>query len=470
MKSLKKRSKNRRGIVFVLSMIFLAILASLSVTVATMSSANAQMASNHKRGNQTLTNAQSGVEIARYFLDGMDVAGTYTATSLNTAVQAQLTDKGLTGITATCTDSTTINLASVALDSNMESFSSVINLSADKWQIDAKGASGTFERTIRANFNITGGPSTIFDFGVATKGPLDMSGQAAVTSTTLSGSDVYIDTSSNNNSVELGSKNIVDGNIYLVGDSATYDISKGAQIGGDTITENIDGRILADAENANVHLNAAPVSFPTPNPEHFRQFATGGTFTGKKKDYWDGNKDIVLKNIYIPAGTNYTFAAGTKIQGVLFIEQPSEIKFAGRVDVTGVIVGNSQVGVNYNGSSTFDFSGQVVCHDASTLVGEEFDLIKKETGTFLMAPGSEISFSGQATTISGAIACSGASFTGQAGGTINGSLINYSTKSVVMSGQGHLEFNRTGTGQSPAGFAASYRLNYARDSYQELRN
>ena len=450
MKSLKKQSKNRRGIALVLAMIFVALLASLSVSMVAMSSANAQLANNHKRGNRVMANAQSGVEIVRHLLGGMAVP-----VSLEAGMQVQLASKGFTGITATYTEDT-ITLASVPLDSATENFTAVITLLADHWQADITGASNELIRTIRVEFDVIEQGNSVFDFGVATKGPLLMSGQAELTGFNLAvESDVFIDTSAIGNSFEIGNRALVEGSVHIVDPFATYDIGTKSEVGGETGT---------DAEN-NVILGVDPVKFPTPDPEYFRQFATGDTIDSTT----DLNNYSVLNNVIIAANTNPTFASNMTINGVLFVEQPNNVKFAGKVNVTGIIVGTSEVG-DVSEDSSFDFSGQVTCQDTSTLEGEEFDAIKEETGTFLIAPGSVVDFSGQATVINGVIACSGARFTGQAGGVINGSIINYSTEPMIMQGQGSLCFNRSGTSSNPAGFIAVDKLDYDTDSYKEIRD
>jgi hypothetical protein len=70
--------------------------------------------------------------------------------------------------------------------------------------------------------------------------------------------------------------------------------------------------------------------------------------------------------------------------------------------------------------------------------------------------------------VNGVIAVAGASFTGQAGGTINGSIINYSTNPVELSGQSSLSFNQSGTTNNAAGFTAVQVVEYNATSYSEV--
>ncbi len=63
-RSVKKRL--RRGMAYVIALIFVALFSALSVSFLSMSSANVQTASNHHRANMALNAALSGLECARY--------------------------------------------------------------------------------------------------------------------------------------------------------------------------------------------------------------------------------------------------------------------------------------------------------------------------------------------------------------------------------------------------------------------
>ena len=84
-----------------------------------------------------------------------------------------------------------------------------------------------------------------------------------------------------------------------------------------------------------------------------------------------------------------------------------------------------------------------------------------------MAPGFHVSFGGNFTSLSGAIAGNGIEFYGNAGGTINGSIINYSNEEVCLTGNSDLCFNRSGIDKIPAGFVAEIVLHYDPTSYSE---
>ena len=460
MQKYKCKNKNfRRGAVFIVAMIFVALFSSLGFAMLSMSSANVQMADNQRQGNLALTNAQSGLEVLRYWLDDMGVSAK-DLTAVKNALALNLTNASVTNIAVTPddpTNPTTLTISTVTLDSqSSQTFSADISqLDADTLQVDVTGTSGQLSRTVRTNFNFALRGSGVFDYGIAGNGPLLMTGQSEIDGVNLSvEADVYINAGITGNSFEISNQASVGGNVYIVDPYATVDIGSQATVGGES------GQAALD----HVILGADSVTFPTPNTSHFAQFATGDVINSASSL----SSYTALNNVTVAANTNPTFAGDMEINGVLFIEQPNHVSFSGKVTIRGIIVGNSAVG-DESPDNSLSFSGQVQCFDVSELTGAEFDAIQNETGTFIIAPGFSADFSGQANVVDGVIAVAGASFTGQAGGTINGSIINYSTNPVELSGQSSLSFNQSGTTNNPAGFAAVQVVEYNAASYGEVR-
>jgi hypothetical protein len=99
---------------------------------------------------------------------------------------------------------------------------------------------------------------------------------------------------------------------------------------------------------------------------------------------------------------------------------------------------------------------------------EQFSGIRNEVGTFVLAPGFHVGFGGNFDTLSGAIAANGIEFFGNAGGTINGTVVNYSDQTMPLAGNSNLQFNRSGTVEIPAGFIPDIVVNYDPGSYSEV--
>ena len=122
-----------------------------------------------------------------------------------------------------------------------------------------------------------------------------------------------------------------------------------------------------------------------------------------------------------------------------------------------------------SGTNQIIFLGTVDSYPVTDLpIESQFEQLRDETGTFLMAPGFSASFGGNFDTLNGAIAANGIEFFGDAGGTIEGSVINYSDAPMTLSGNSDLFFNRSGTDQMPAGFGPEIILYYVADSYSEV--
>lgn len=460
----KRLYVRRHGVALIVSMIFLLIFTSLAVSIASFSGTNVQLAENQRRANNALTSAHSGLEVLRYYLSPVTVPGSVTPanrlSSVASALQTVLINSGVSNVTANYDASTaTINITSVSLSTSAgQSFTAKITQpDADTLQMDIFGVCRDATRHIRTSFSFVTIGSGVFDYGVATKGPLAMSGQTSIDDVNIAvEANVYIEgNNTSGDAFNIAGQASVSGDVTIANQYATYSLGDKCIVGG----------AQGAAANDHVHVGAPYVEFPTPNPEYFRHFATGEVIDSHSS--W-GNKST-LSNVLIKANTNPTFTSSVKINGILFIELPNSVNFAGKAEISGMIVAAGDRNNELPGCN-ISFAGQVVSHDAQSLTGSQYDAIKQEKGTFILAPGFSLDFSGQAMHMNGAIAANGISFSGQAGGTINGSLINYSQKPVTLSGQSNLTFNRSGRTTDPSGFSPDQTLVFQPTSYSELPN
>ena len=106
----------------------------------------------------------------------------------------------------------------------------------------------------------------------------------------------------------------------------------------------------------------------------------------------DTSADNTFENIRIPGGTNPTFSGSTTLNGIVFIETPNVVTFTGNVDITGIIVGDGDMNDN-SGANQIIFLGNVASAPVTDLPETaQFEQLREETGTFLMAPGFGASF------------------------------------------------------------------------------
>lgn len=447
--------RRHRGTAFVISMIFVLVFSTLAVSMATFSGTNLQISENQRRADSARACAESGVEIIRFWLNRFSVPGaTDPSLVLNElaspasthSLPGDLTENGITNIT-TSYDGTTLTIQSVTLDSEKSFSAEIIQLDADTLQMDVTGVYRTTTRTIRANYDFGVRIHTVFDYGVATKGPLHLAGNIELSGANVQvESDVYIVSENSNLALEVIGNSSIAGDVHICSSTATADLQGGqASVGGETMPGALDHIISGYGE----------VEFPVPNPTYFEPYVVEDINLA----------ETTFTNVRVPPNTNPSFGGGAIFYGVLYIETPNLVTFTGNVNINGIIVGDGDV-TDDSGTNRIDFLGTVSSNPVDTLP-EEFGDLRNETGTFLMAPGFSLSFNGDFETINGAIAANGVTFSGNAGGTINGSVLNYSDTAMDLSGNSNLIFNRYADTEIPAGFEPEIVLKYDHSSYSE---
>lgn len=452
--------RNPRGSVLVLSLMFLAIFSAFAAAMASFSGANVQIAENLRKTDATRACAESGLEVIRYWTAKVEIPGT-TAPSqrfgvLANSLQTQLTAAGITNIVPVVSGST-ITMSDVSLlTSNGQSFTAVLTkIDNNNVRLDVTGHYGTLSRTIRSNYVFGERAHTVFDFGVVSKGPLSLSGNVDLAGVNINiESNAYIESLSSLLALSIGGSSSIAGNVKIVNPSAYVCLTGGkAAIGGDSGQDAMQ----------HVEIGVPAAEFPDMAPGVFQSYATNVLSAST-----DLKKSQTLTNIRIPAGMNPKFTAKTTIQGVLFIEAPNVVEFAGGAHITGVVVTNGSQ-ADDSETNQLKFTGTVDSYPVTQLPQEtQFAGLQSKTGTFIIAPGFAVSFGGNFSTLNGAIAANGVSFSGNAGGTIRGSVINYANREMTLSGNSDLLFNRSGLDQVPAGFVPDIVLNYDRSSYAEV--
>jgi len=451
----------RRGSILIISMIFILVFSALAVSMASLSGVNLQIADNQRKVNLARASAESGLDILRFWLARVYMPGT-TATNdrfncLATRLQNDLTGNGISNLPITV-DVNVISIASqenpVALSSSAGQYFTAKIQTTDNinmLQMDITGYAGQIKRTIRVNYNFGTRAHTVFDYGVATKGALNLQGSAEIDGNIDLDAGVYIESENNPNALSIIGNSHIAGDVDITNPDAIVLLQGGkASIGGETGQAAIDNH---------VSFGVDPVEFPVPIPTYFNHYV--------QNTYDPNNVLDEYENVRIPAGTNPIFASVT-LKGVVFIEVPNIVTFTGNTEITGIIVGNGSLNDNSR-TNLISFLGTVNSYPVTDLPDEpQFAELKNETGTFILAPGFSASFRGDFETLNGAIAANGIEFTGNAGGTIDGSVINYSNEPMTLLGNTDLFFNRSGTVEIPAGFGPEIILHYLPEFYCEV--
>lgn len=457
-------TRRRRGSTLVLSIVFIAVFSALAVAMATVSGTNVQVAENHRKADTARTCANSGLEVVRYWMSKVTISGTTEAdqrfAAIGTSLADVLADAGVTNISTVSTAST-LAISEVSLDAARgHTFSALLTkIDNDNIQLDVTGHYGPLQKTIRSNYVFGTQASTVFDYGVASKGPVSLTGNVELEGVTIDiESNAYIESENSLLALSIVGNSHIAGHVKIVNPLAYIDLQGGkAGIGGVTGEEALEEPYLT--------IGVAPAEFPEMVPS---QFAGLVTLTEIDPNT-DTTADASLENIIIPAEMNPTFSGNATLKGLIWVETPNVVTFTGNADVTAIIVGNGDA-TDDSGTNRIDFRGNVDGADIASLPADQtqFDGLRDSSGTFVMAPGFHVSFGGSFDALCGAIAANGIEFYGNAGGQIQGSIINYSENQMTLSGNSDLYFNRSGIDEVPAGFVPEIILKYDASSYTEV--
>jgi len=446
----------RNGSVLIACTIVLAVASALAVSLAAMANANLQVADNQQEANRAFASAESGLEVMRYWLSRIEMPSTTPPEQYFDTVIAMVHDDLQTQGISNFAVNTDGAIPSCLLESESGQHF------AGQWSCDPNnptvlsvtvtGTSQTASRMIRVDFSIEPYEFPIFDYGIATKGALRFPQNPTLTGATEGWeADIYVESNSNLLAVQVGGNTNFDGNIDIGNPLANVDFVGDVQIAGDSGQTAIDNHVV---------IGADPVEFPVPAVSPFDQYATGPVIDSTA----DLANSMTLANTTIQAGTNPTFLGNVTIQGLLFIESPNIVTFTRNVALEGLIVGEGNV--NCPGTNAIDFQGNFSSADYPS--GSEFDAIRHEVGSSILAPGFGVSFTGNFASVNGVLAASSLYFCGNASATVKGTMISYSPDATMVEGNISMDFDRADMVEIPAGFDLLRVLEYDPTSYAML--
>jgi hypothetical protein len=447
----------RDGAVLIISMIFILVFSALAISMATLSGTNSQLASNQRKVDCALGSAASGLEVQRHWLTPITMpSSTPTADYFSTIVsnlQSDLDANSISNITLE-NDGT---ILAVSLDSiTGQTFSGQMNIDPNTpniLQVFSTGGDAQVTRTIKVEFDIEPYEHPIFNYGLATKGPLNYTGNPTTTGVNSNWeADIYIESSFSDTALSVVGNTNFDGDIMIGNPNA--DVS----FGGDIL---IDGDQNQAAIDNHVFIGVDPVDFPEPDTARFGPYATGDVIDSST----DLSSENILVNCSIAAGTNPTFPKSVIIQGILLIESPNVVTFTRNVALQGIIVGEGDL-TTYPVTDRIDILGNF--SSGTYPAGAEFDAIRDEVGSSIVAPGFAMSFQGNFSTLEGVVAVSGVHFSGNVAAQIKGTIINYSNDPMIIEGNAVMNFDREGSTKVPAGFDTHRVLTYKPSSYEEF--
>ncbi len=441
-------------------MLYLVLFSTLAVGFYVASSLSTQVSRNERSSTIAQQGAESGMEYMRYQLGAMTVPPGTTNDTLLATVYGLLSSS-MNGGPNMGPDVLTLSNGKIYVPGNPShfitldsrtgaAFQATIEQSGDKLLCTVIGASGTsttVQRGVQLSFKNAPKASAIFNYGVASKGKVVTGGASYILGSPDPALGSVLSTSTDSTPVVIGGKQ-VSGDISITNATGTVSYS-GASIGGTT-----DPTKIAD----HIHKGVADPAFPTVDSTVYTSAVPLTAYSGGK----------TLTNMYIPAGTNPSFNGNTTINGVLLIKAPNVVTFGGNVTITGVIVTDNNVPFNST-TNVLNFSGNIKAYGVQSLPNTStYANLRSLTGAFLLAPGFNVSFSGNFGTVAGSIIAGAVSMTGNAGGTVQGSVITTEDQPLTLNGSSDITIASTGTSNYPAGVSFGSYYSPLPDTYVEI--
>lgn len=441
------------GSALITCIIVLVAASTMAVALAGISGANLQIANNQRHANRAFANAESGLEIMRYWLARVRMPSSTPPAEYLAKVIADVQND----IQATATTNVVVNndgsIPPVTLDpATGQVFQGQwSSLAGDPkvLKVAATGTSGTAFRTVVVHFRIEPYRFPIFNYGMATKGALRFPQNPTLTGATSNWeADIYVESNDNILAVQVVGNTNFDGNIDIGNPNANVDFGGAVQIAGDYGQAAIDEHVT---------IGADPVEFPVPLVAQFQPFAVGPVIDASTSV----SSSMTLANAVIRSGTNPTFTGNVTIQGILYIESPNIVTFTRNVTLQGLIVGDGNV--QNPGTNKIAFAGNFA--SGPYPAGAQFDPMRSYVGSAILAPGFGVSFTGNFSAVNGVMAASGLYFSGNASADVKGTMISYSPDPTFVEGNIAMNFDRAAMVEIPAGFDLLRVLEYDPASY-----
>ncbi|MCX5683819.1 MAG: hypothetical protein NT049_09055, partial [Planctomycetota bacterium] len=219
----------RRGVAFVITLIFLAMFACLAVAIAATADSNLTVARNRIQGQQASAFAGTGIQIMQASLGGMPAGGAADATAMHSLIRTHMvTDfagSAMVNANGITSDANFVTVPAVTLN-RADGSTGLVNVtihasggSQDNTTITVRSVAsyGGAARTATYNMTVQRGGSVLNDYGIASKSAISMTGNASITGLhDPHEADLVSDTYSTTNAIQLTGNVNVAGNAVVV--------------------------------------------------------------------------------------------------------------------------------------------------------------------------------------------------------------------------------------------------------------
>ena len=457
----------RNGIAYVFALVMLSLLTSLAVAMMAGANLNLRRGENLQHSLSAQLSAESGLQFLILCLEDVRMPADTDAETFMANLAGKLAGK-LEGTANLGSGTVYLSGAMIwipAITVGVTTFScSVAAIEPDgdgtpRCRLSATGTSGLAPRTVCVDLRLTPKPANAFDYGIASRGSIYVSGNATISGMNSPDEANVLSASDEGIAISVGGSATIEGDLFLTadGEDSIYLSGGGLSVGG---TSDID-EILAN----HVHRPPDEPEFPEIDLTPFVSLATSVI---------DSDTDLtgpglVFNNVRVAAGTNPEFMNDTVINGILYIEVPNKVTFKSKATINAIIVTEDASELEI-ADHQLDFKGQVTARGVGDhLVGEEFAAVKQHTGTIILAPGFGVTFRGGVNSINGTVAADQFAFRGNATieGEVSGTILGLSQSDLVMQGNATIRVNRAKADPTPAGFVHYTGVSLVSGSYAE---
>jgi hypothetical protein len=446
----------------ILAIFFLVFFAVLAIAHATLTGVSLAQAGNQNAALNAQMEAEGGLSFLTYMVGRVNLPANASGQAMMNGIAAyvggQLNNSAtLGGGSITYDGSTTVSIPSVVMDTSTDRrfTATITKLSDTSVRLSVTGQSGGARRSVRLDYTLAAGTNPLLNYGIATKSDVQLNGNSRIRgANNAAEANILSGTYTTNPAFKLNGNVSIQGDVSASSPDAQVSMTGNCSIGGVASSN--------PSINSHIHLGIGAVDFPEVDPTVFESFATNIVDSHTSTS---GNK--TFNNIRIRANTNPTFSGNINLNGVVYIEQPNKVTFAGNLNVTGVIV-TQDAGDNVYTANTIKFAGNTTSRGVDQLPDTaDFHTLRSMTGSFLLAPGFGVEFTGNFGTVNGAMAADQFKFTGNAGGTVKGMIINYSDSSFILNGNSSIVIDKSTGNTTPPGIACPSTLQANADTYKE---
>jgi len=483
----------RRGFAAVLAMLFLVLFAVMSLGLYSAGTISTQVSYNDANNMKSLMAAENGMQFIRYQLDKLDIPYTNPAqgaqalfntivTQLHTKLDNTANMKEGPVYTTYYNPTTGVDAGGnnviyipgrtgtpaapvqhwMSLDADTSFYITltqgdghpVANTSLVVKVVGRFGNStSTPNRAVQLVFNPAENAPDIFNYGVATKSAVSMNGNVTITGITghPEMGSVLSATGTTHPLTMTGGPSI-SGNFAYTNAAGSNSFGNGTIAGESPSNSDFANHVLV--------LSKSP-DFPVIDTTVFAQSVTT----------WNAPSGSVWTNVKIPP--NYAGNINNvTINGILYVMQPNNLTFRGTTNINGAIVVDNTNSGTYT-TNSMSFSGSVVSKSMSTItdstvLAQLTTAEKGLSGAFLLAPNFSVGFSGNFGTVNGTIVSDKLTFSGNAGGTVQGTIVNLQDTAVSLAGTSDIIISSQGTTNYPSGVYFGNHYTPSATSYAEV--